>query len=251
MFALVSNKSRYQPVLALVILVSLSLFMQGCIGLRTVRGSGEMASEQREVSDFKAVAFSGVGTILIELGEDESLRVEGEDNLLQYVETEVSDDTLHIGIRDGVNILPTQSMFFYLTVQEIDELALSGLGNVDAPDLEVGRFSVDISGGGDINLAGLEADELDVSISGLGDLHIDDGAVTEQTISISGGGNYNARYMASDVANLDISGLGSATVWAMEQLDVEISGGGSVRYVGDPTVNEDVSGVGRVERVGE
>ncbi len=251
MLASIRNRSRYHPIFALIAFVFLSLFVQGCAGLRTVRGSGEMSSEEREVSDFTAVDFAGIGTVLIELGEEEALRVDAEDNLLQYIETEVRGDTLHIEIRDGVNILPTQSMFFHLTAREIDDLSVSGLGNIDAPDLKAGQFSIGISGGGDINLAGLDASELDVNISGLGDLNIGDGAVEEQTISISGGGNYSARDLASDVTNIGISGLGSATLWVTERLDVDISGGGFVRYLGNPTVEENVSGIGRVEKIGE
>ena len=247
----IKNRSWYHPVYALLIFVFLALFVQGCAGLRTVRGSGDMASEEREISDFSAVDFAGIGTVLIELGQEETLRIDGEDNLLQYVETEVRGDTLHIEMRDGVTIIPTQSMFFYLTASEIDSLSVSGLGNIDTPGLEADQFSVSISGGGDINLADLEAKELNVNISGLGDLHVDDGSVNKQTVSISGGGNYNAQDLSSDIAKIAISGLGSAMVWAMEELEVDISGGGSVRYKGNPAVDENVSGIGRIEKLGE
>jgi hypothetical protein len=245
------NKTLSHPVYIVLILVSLTLFIQGCAGLRTVRGTGDMASEEREVSGFTAVDFAGIGTVLIEIGEDEALQIEAEDNLLQYIETEVRGDTLHIELREGVNIIPTQSMFFHLTARELDRLSVSGLGNIDTPGLESNQFSVNISGGGDINLDELEANELSVDISGLGDLHVDDGSVEKQTISISGGGNYNGQDFTSNIAKVVISGLGSATVWATEELEVDISGGGSVRYKGDPTVDENVSGIGRIEKIGE
>ena len=210
-----------------------------------------MASEEREVSGFTAVDLGTVGTVFIELGERDSLRIEAEDNFMQYIETEVRDGVLHLETRAGVNILPTQPLFYYLTVEELDGIIVSGLGNVEAPEINTGRFSVSITGGGNIDMEKLEGDQLEVDISGLGDLNIDDGAVGEQSITISGGGNYKADEMASDKAQVDISGLGSATLWATDQLTVDISGGGSVRYVGNPSVDQNVSGLGRVERIGE
>lgn len=251
MFNSIKKGSLNHSVYVVFILVFLALFIQGCAGLRTVRGTGDMVSEEREISGFTAMDFAGIGTVIIELGEEEALRIEGEDNLLQYIETEVRGDTLHIEMREGVNIIPTQSMFFFLTAREIDRLSVSGLGNIDAPGLEADQFLVDISGGGDINLDDLEANELSVNISGLGDLRVADGSVEKQTVSISGGGNYNGQDFSSDIAKIAISGLGSATVWALEELEVDISGGGSVRYKGNPSIDENVSGVGRIERLGE
>lgn len=228
-----------------------TLFLQGCIGLRTVRGTGDMISEEREVGDFSAIEFSSIGTVLVALGEEESLQVEGEDNLLRYIETEVRDQTLHIEIQNGVNIIPTQSMIFHITAKDLEALAVSGVGNIDAPVVEAGLFAVAISGGGDINIEGLEATQLEVDISGLGNFGIAEGAVESQEIAISGGGNYNAREMTSGEARVNISGLGSATIWVTDRLDVDISGGGSVRYIGNPTVEQNVSGLGRVEHLGE
>ena len=64
-------------------------------------------------------------------------------------------------------------------------------------------------------------------------------------------GNYNGQDFISDITKVAISGLGSATVWASEELEVDISGGGSVRYKGNPVIDENVSGIGRIERLSE
>jgi len=45
--------------------------------------------------------------------------------------------------------------------------------------------------------------------------------------------------------------LGSATVWATEYLNVNISGAGSVNYAGSPRVDSDVSGLGSLKKIGE
>ncbi len=245
-------KNRISILIIITILVLSSLACSvniGNWGFRTVKGSGDVTSEEREVSSFSELEFSGVGDVYIELGDVEALRIEAEDNLLEYIETEVRGDKLEIGIRDRVNLQPEEPINFYLTVKTLDSIAVSGLGDIEAPAFEATRFSVDISGAGDVTLQDLTADKLVVSISGLGNLVVEDGTVGEQDVDISGAGDYEARDLESAEADVQLSGLGSATIWVTDYLNVEISGAGSVRYAGDPSVESSVSGLGDVEKL--
>jgi hypothetical protein len=237
-------------VLSSLTLLTLIILLAGCGSLRTVRGTGDIVSEEREVGRFSAVDLAGVGTVIVDFGEKEALRIEAEGNLLPYLESEVEGETLTLGIREGVNVIPTQAIFYYLTVANLDEITVSGLGNIDVPQMEGAEVAINVTGGGDINVEELRADQLDVLISGLGDLNIDGGEAVVQNITISGGGNYNARELPVDEVSVQISGLGSAAVWAREQLDANISGGGSVRYDGRPQVSKAISGLGEVVPAG-
>jgi len=232
-------------------LLVIIFLLAGCDALRTVRGTGDITTETREVSNFSAVNLGGIGTVVIEFGDKESLTIEAEDNLLPYLESEVDGGTLNLGMRQGVNVVPTQAIFYHLTVRSLEEIGVSGLGNIDLPRVEDTQLAIRVSGGGNIDIEELQAKNLDVRISGLGDINIDGGSVAEQDIDISGGGNYNARELASEVTNVSISGLGNANVWANDTLDANISGGGSVRYAGRPQVTQNVSGVGDVGPLGE
>jgi len=218
-------------------------------GFTRVSGSGNIVMVERDVSDFTGVEFGGVGTLHIELADEEVLRIETDDNLTQYIVTEVRGDKLHIELRQNVNIDPSEPIQYYLKVKSLDYLSVSGLGSVNAPELSADRFTLNISGSGDMRLDGLQAGTLAVGISGLGSLSIAGGEVGSQSISISGSGGYQAEEMKSSQADLQISGLGSATVWAEERLDVSISGSGTVRYVGDPTIKYEISGLGKLERI--
>jgi hypothetical protein len=231
-------------------LLTILLLLAGCDSLRTVRGTGDIASEEREVGDFSAVNLGGIGTVVVDFGSKEALRIEAESNLLPYLESEVEDDTLILGIREGVNIIPTQGIFYYLTVSDLEEIGVFGLGNIDTPRLEGSEVLINVSGGGEINVEELQADKLAVLISGLGNINIDGGEAAVQDIRISGGGSFNGQEMAGDEVNIDISGLGTANVWAREKLDAEISGGGSVNYAGRPQVTQKISGLGEVTPIG-
>jgi len=265
-------------VLMVLVMLAVALSTLGCWvgtvyigGFGTVRGSDKVVEEEREVSDFTGVELATLGNLIIELGDEEELRIEAEDNLLQYIEAEVHGGTLKIGHRQKVTLVPTESIYFYLTVKELDTISVSGAGNVKVPDLEVAEFSlnisgagdvdmedlrtdvleVNISGGGNVDMEDLNADVLKVKISGAGNLYIEGGEVEEQEITISGAGNYKARGLESAEADVRVPGLGSATIRVRDQLKVNISGAGSVKYVGSPIVEEEVSGVGSIEQIGE
>jgi len=235
-----------------------------------VRGSGNVISEDRTVSEFNKVDKSGRGNLIIELGDEESLRVEAEDNLIEYVETRVSNRTLEISIRADIDMEPTEEILYYLTVKSLEAISVSGFGDVSIPAMEADRFSVDISsfGGlmignletgslfvdinsfGGVNIENLNTEQLSVDISGTGDLVIHGGRVSKQDVNISSLGDYEASELASDETEVHISSLGSATVRVQDKLMVEISGKGAVHYYGDPVVDANVSGPGEVEQVG-
>jgi len=221
------------------------------IGSSRVRGSGIEIMVERQVSDFDSINLSGIGRMFIEFGDQESLRVQAEDNIMPYIETEVRGGTLVISIKRRVNLQPTKPINYYLTVKQLESVTVSGAGNIEIEELTTDRFSINISGAGGIDIGNLEAENLGVLISGLGDLTINNGTVNFQEVDLSGSGNYDALGLESIEANVDLSGLGSASIWATGKLDVVISGVGSVQYKGDPVVNKDISGLGSISQIKE
>lgn len=228
-----------------------SVFNAVSEGWRPVTGNGNVVTEERDVSGFSAVDLGGIGNLEIEIGDQETLRIEAEENLLPYLEVEVRGDTLWIGIRENTNLNPTRGIHYYLTVRELSGVNVSGLGSITAPPLSASEFSTSISGSGNITLAGLEANGINAQISGLGDLTIEGGSVDALRLQISGSGNFEALELTSRLANVQISGLGSATLTVVDSLDAEISGSGTLRYAGNPAVRENLSGLGKVEKIGD
>jgi hypothetical protein len=219
-------------------------------GARQVRGSGNVIMVERPVSNFNAISLSGMGDLKIELGDEEKLIIQAEDNILEYIEIDVKGGVLSIGFRSGFRLNPQAPINYFLTVKALDSIAVSGLGKVDAPALQASNFKVQISGSGSVELKGLKASQLDVQISGLGNLAIGEGKVEQQSIDISGSGDYRSQELQSASADLEISGLGNATVWVDDRLSVKISGSGVVEYAGDPQeIESEISGAGKLEKI--
>lgn len=236
-----------------------------------IRGSGNVVEENREVRGITGVELATTGTLHIEIGERESLRIEAEDNLLEYIETRVRGKTLVIDTSNDANLRTTRPINYYLTVTDLDTIEISSSGDIEAPDLEAERFSVTISSSGDLLMGDLIADTLTVDISSSGDmmmgtlhantlrvdinssgnLEIAGGEVEKQGITISSSGDYTARNLESDEAEVRISSNGSATIRVSDYLEANLSSSGDLYYIGSPTMDVRTSSSGDVRRISE
>ena len=242
----------------LIVLVVVALLLSGIAcacplsvpGLTPVRGSGDLEEETFEVSGFTGVTLACVANLYIERGDEETLRVEAEENLIPYFVVEVDGGMLDIGTKSGVELNPTEPINFYLTVEDLDTIVLAGSGEIEAPDMVANYLTVTLSGSGDVELPDLRVGKLKIDLSGSGDLNAS-GQADDQEIIMGGSGVYEARNLRSTEAEVDISGSGSVTIQVSDKLDVTIGGSGSVRYIGSPAVETSVSGSGTIEQIGD
>lgn len=214
----------------------------------TLEGSGNIITEGREVSGFDRVTLSGFGDATIEQGDEESLTVSTDDNIMPYIRTEVKNNMLILDFDDNgrnININPTDGIKFSLAIKNLSRIDISGAGSVKLNELETEKLLVDLSSAGNLEIGSLTADELVVRQSGTGTVYVS-GQVKGQEVTHNGVGSYHAADLISQTATLKIGGAGSATVWAVETLDVEISGAGNVIYYGSPRVIQDISGMGKL-----
>jgi hypothetical protein len=236
--------------LATLVLIACSITsLQG--NAETVRGSGNVVEESRPVSGVSGVNLATIGDLTIEVGDTESLRIEAEDNLMEYFETEVRNGKLTIGTQSNVRLETTQPVKYYLTVTGLDTIDISSAGNIQTPDLEAEQFSITISSAGNLMMGNLGADTLEVDLSSAGNLDIAGGEIKKQNITITGPGNYNAQDLASAEADVRLASAGSATIWVRDQLKANLSSSGNLRYRGNPTVDATTNSSGKVIQISE
>ena len=84
----------------LVLLITLAA---GCVSnVPCVSGSGTIATETRAVGAFQSIDLQGTGNIYVTQGNESSLRVEAEDNLLPYLKTSVTNGVLKVEMNQSV-----------------------------------------------------------------------------------------------------------------------------------------------------
>jgi hypothetical protein len=223
-------------------------FMTGCDPFCVLKGSGEVIEESIDVPSFTSVGFSGVGNLYFEQGDDWSLRVVTDENLLDYLRIERRNNRLIIGLERGCVVRDYTRLDYYLTGPDMEAISLSGSGKFFSEKGIKGKnLDLRVSGSGHIT-ATVSVEFLNSGVSGSGNITLE-GTVSSHDMSISGSGNIWAPGCETEYADASISGSGKARLFVTNRLRSRISGSGSIEYKGNPEVNSSVSGSGRVVNV--
>lgn len=190
-----------------------------------IQGSGVKSSQRRSVDEFERVDIKSAGTVDIQVGGEQSVTVEIDDNLLEIISTVVDDDTLVIESEESYR--SDIELKVIVTVPKLEAVGIYGSGDVQVRDLAGDDFAVRIAGSGDVDARG---------------------SVEDVSVNIGGSGDVDLYQLAAEEVSVRIAGSGDARVHAVETLDVTIMGSGDVRYEGDPEINRTILGSGDVRR---
>ena len=230
--------------------LTIVLLLVSACGIIPTFGSRNLISEAREVSGFDRVEVSGGGTMEIIQDGTESLTVETDDNVMQYITSEVRGGTLYLGMDFNLRTFLPSRLHFILHVKDLSGVTTSGSWDVVSASIQTVDLNIVISGSGRVIVNALTADKLDTTVSGSGELDLT-GDAKQQNINIRGSGKVLAGDLRTQGTTVGISGSGNVTAWATETLTVHVSGSGDVSYYGSPQVSFDQSGSGNVHSLGE
>jgi len=237
----------------LAVLSVVGIFTLGCAGQwgNAVKGNGNTTSIDRNVGEYDAVAVSGWFDVDLVDGKEGQLTLEGEENLLEYLVTEVKNGKLIIRTENGVNLKPSSyddGIRITVPVEDIDAVSLSGSGDiVGRTTLKASDFKTAMSGSGDITLD-LDTDSMTAAMSGSGDMNLS-GSTRDFDATISGSGDIKAYDLDADNVEATISGSADIKVTANKMLKARVSGSGDISYRGNPEkVDTKTSGSGDISR---
>jgi len=224
--------------------IFLLLTATSCLDFNSVTGNGNPATETRTVSAFSKVKSEGAFEVYINYSDETSLMVTADENLLQYIQTYVSDGTLHLDI-DGVhNVKAVTPMVIYITTPHLNRIVQSGSGSILSDYFESDHFELVLSGSGNIE-ADFAANSADVLLSGSGKIEIN-GLADNAKLTVSGSGNVDGSGLEVETCQTVTSGSGNMWISVSNYLSSRISGSGNVYYNGTPSVETSISGSGKV-----
>ena len=73
----------------MVLLLLGTIFVVTACGATIIKGSGNLITETRQVSNFDSIDLSGSGEVIVTQGGSESLTIETDDNVMEHVKAEV------------------------------------------------------------------------------------------------------------------------------------------------------------------
>ena len=188
------------------------------------KGSGNIQTEKREVSEFKAVDVGGAFVVEITTQKDFSLEVEADDNLLPLVKTEFDGETLKI--ESEKSYTPTNPVKIRISAPDIENLNISGASKISIVNLNNDLLNIDSSGASKISCEGKTA---------------------KLILDMSGASHFEGENLKAKKASIDSSGASKATVSVESELIADLSGASKVVYFGNPTnVEKKTSGASTI-----
>jgi len=216
---------------------------------RKIKGNGNVQKITRTTSDYDGIKCAGSFDYVLVAGTEGTITLEGEENLLEYIITEVKDGNLIIKTENHINLNPSSNRTVKVTIpfKDINEVSLAGSGDLWNEDvITADELDVSLAGSGDVVLK-VEANAVDGKVAGSGDLTLK-GKTNELEASVAGSGNFHGFDLLASHAEVAVSGSGDADVFCTDKLKARVAGSGGINYKGNPKVEDTkVAGSGRIE----
>ncbi|MEM1339519.1 MAG: head GIN domain-containing protein [Bacteroidota bacterium] len=235
--------------LYLFALLLLTVTVHAQWGKNKIKGNGKVVSIERSVGEYDQIASAGWFDIVLVDGKEGTITLKGEENLLEYIETEVKDGKLVIKKEKGVNLQSSgwkNGIVVTIPVEEISAVSLAGSGDViSKTTLKSDTFRASLAGSGDVTLA-VDTDEFKASLSGSGDMDIS-GTTRYFGVSVAGSGDIQAFDLVADIVEANVSGSADLKVTANQEIKARVSGSGDITYKGNPgKIDSKASGSGDI-----
>lgn len=232
----------------LILAAILYVGIWGCNSER-VSGNGNVVTQSRDAGEFDAVRLMGSMDVIVKNGATHSVELNGEDNILSYVLTEVHDGRLNIKYENNVSIRTTKPVVVIVTSPEFREVAVLGSGNIEGEGTlsATDKIKVDITGSGDIKL-NLDAPAISAKITGSGDIELK-GRTRDLNCTTTGSGAIKAAELLAENATAQSSGSGDISLFGSVKIDARVTGSGDIRYTGGGSVSSQVSGSGSIKQL--
>ncbi|MGV6832310.1 MAG: head GIN domain-containing protein, partial [bacterium] len=156
------------------------------------KGNGNVTTETREVGDYDEIKCGGSMDFILVAGDEGTIKIEGESNLLEYIVTEVKGDKLVVKVENGVNLKPSWNKGIKITIpfRDVSAVSLAGSGDLYTKDtIKANDFDVSLAGSGDV-IVDVEATSVEASIAGSGDLTVK-GNTNNLEAKVAGSGDFH------------------------------------------------------------
>ncbi|HEX3079888.1 MAG TPA: head GIN domain-containing protein, partial [Puia sp.] len=214
------------------------LAMTSCRFLgKRVHGNGVIKTEERPVSPFKEVHAAGNIQLLVIQGDLKPVRLEGDENILSYIEVIQEGDRITIKTKEGINLIPSGDLKVSVTSPTYKSIEVSGSSDIigQTKITSSDDLSLEASGAGDIKME-VDAPKITAGISGSGSVNLK-GQARDFDVNLTGAGHAYCYDLLTENTTVDISGAGSAQLYASVKLTADISGAGNISYKGNASVS--------------
>lgn len=279
---------------SIIAMTFLALFTMACsqkntnsfslFGGKTIKASKNYVTKDIKVDNFTGLSLAGSPDVIYtQKAGKPTLEVYTSDNIVDLLDFQVKNGTLHIGFKKGVSVsynkleirVSSETLNSVAVAGSGDILLANGLktdnlkisvagsGDIDANNIVCdNNLEISIAGSGDIEGSNITCNNLKTSVSGSGDMKLKNvsatstnasiagsgktvfsGTTQDASYSVAGSGDLHAADLQAKRVSASVAGSGDIKCHATEFLKARTSGSGSIGYKGNPEVDRSKKGV--------
>jgi hypothetical protein len=238
-------KKPYLKILLLAAIASVAV-LSSC-RFRCKKGSGDMITENRKVAEFSRLDIAGGFKVKLVQDSSQKVTITADDNLMKYIETEVSGDKLTL--KTTKNICSSGEITVLIGVRHLQELEGSGAVDLSAAGpLNIGDIRFHFSGATKVDL---ELNAGTVNTEGTGSTEIKfKGQAGIHNVEMTGSGNLDALDFVVGKYSIKTTGAAECKINVLNSLSVNTTGASDIEYRGNPKdVNTKKTGASSVKKI--
>jgi len=197
---------------------------------KSVKGSGDIITVDRDVSMFDSVVLKGSPDVFIDVGPLLTVTVTADDNIVDLIITESKNGTLFVKIEKSVRTKKTPRID--ITVPHLEKAKVNGSGDIYISNFDTETMELNVNGSGDIKAEG-NCKTLEAEVNGSGDIACK-GSSKIVFANVNGSGDIKLKQFIADDVNAEVNGSGDINIFAKKSFDGFVSGSGDIRCYGDP-----------------
>ncbi len=213
------------------------------------RTYSEKISDKTPLTNITKIKLSGLMDFHLIQGSEQSIRLEGDEELVNKVDINQTNGLLEVSLTDeDLEIFKDRTLEAYITVENLEELTFEGVGKLQSDnELNTNLLTIKGDGVGKIDLD-IQTNELQAEFNLLGDVNLSGKAQRVRLVN-SGMGRVDASDLVTEWMDLKSDGIGKVSVNCTDKLALEVNGIGKVTYKGDPEIiREQINGIGKVSK---
>ena len=191
--------------MAIVLLTGLVLISCDEAGNRTIVGSGPVESMDVEVPEFDGVNVIGTCNVDIQIGEPQSVEFYAQSEVLDVLTYEVDDGILEIGFKRGYSIKSSEEIRAEITIPGLQFAGVTGTCDYELSGAQQERLDIYITGVGNVDAYDMQVNTCIIRVSGTSNCYVHVNELLDVVISGVG----NIWYRGTPTVNTDISGVGN------------------------------------------
>ena len=218
-------------------IVLAGILLNACDNIQDVIPDNNVVTQEYTFSGYENIETESAFTVYVEFSDtEESILIEANENLFEYIEVSKGSDNLKIGFRENISIKGSATLKAYITTRDVSGYFASGASRFIIEDEIVTEDATVFLSGASQFIGEMYVENLYAEMSGASSIDIM-GEAASANVTASGASSIRDFEFSTEYLRVNFSGASTASLTVTDKMDVSASGASIIRYKGDANIN--------------